>query len=65
MGFKRKFEIGDKVVVKATKEVGKVKDDYEREYVVEFGDRIGWYRAEKLENTQKKPCSTSATELSM
>lgn len=49
MGFKRKFEIGDKVVVKATKEVGKVKDDYEREYVVEFGDRIGWYRAEKLE----------------
>lgn len=49
MGFKRKFNVGDKVVVKATNEVGKVKDYYEREYVVEFGDRLGWYRAEKLE----------------
>lgn len=62
MGFKRKFNVGERVVVKATKEVGKVIDYYERAYAVEFDDRLGLYRAEKLENTQKKPCSTSATE---
>lgn len=49
MGFKRKFNVGERVVVKATKEVGKVIDYYERAYAVEFDDRLGLYRAEKLE----------------
>lgn len=50
MGFKRKFEIKDKVVVKSTKEVGKVINYLDREYLVEFEHDVRcWYRAEKLE----------------
>lgn len=57
MGFKRKFEIGDKVIVKSTKEVGEVIDYYNREYHVSFDDYggYGWYRAEKLEKYEEKP----------
>lgn len=54
MGFKRKFNVGERVVVKSTKEVGKVMDYYEREYAIDFGERLGWYRAEKLEKYEEE-----------
>ena len=56
MGFKRKFEIGDKVIVKSTKEVGEVVEYFEREYRVKLNAwESNWYRAEKLEKYEEEP----------
>ena len=55
MGFKRKFNEGDKAIVKETKQVVTVGSYINRDYRVRFEDgSYGYYRAEKLEKYEEK-----------
>lgn len=56
MGFKRKFNKGDKAIVKETKQVVTVGSYINRDYRVRFEDgSYGDYRAEKLEKYEEEP----------
>lgn len=56
MGFKRKFNKGDKAIVKETKQVVTVGSYINRNYRVTFEDgSYGYYRAEKLEKYEGEP----------